>query len=125
MTKGVRQGDTLSPVMFTDDAEEIFIRMNTEEAGIRINGKKKNYPRFVEDIIIFCESEEQLKNLLDTLKSDGKKDGRKLNKKTKFTCKDIARTKQIRGIEIGGEKLGEVEEYTYLGRLLTPDNKTS
>ena len=33
---GVRQGDTLSPVMFTAAVEEIFKRMNIE-AGININ----------------------------------------------------------------------------------------
>ena len=35
--KGVHQGDTLSPVMFTAAVEDIFKRMNIK-AGINING---------------------------------------------------------------------------------------
>ena len=38
--KGVRHGDTLSPVMFTA-AVEIFKRMNIE-AGININGVRQS-----------------------------------------------------------------------------------
>ena len=43
--KGVRQGDTLSPVMFTAAVEEIFKRMNIE-AGININRVRLSNLRF-------------------------------------------------------------------------------
>ena len=52
--EGVLQGDTLSPVMFTAAAEEIFKRMNIE-AGININGVRLNNLRFADDIILFAE----------------------------------------------------------------------
>lgn len=75
--------------MFTSAVEEIFRRMNTE-AGINISRKKLNNLLFADDIILYCESEEQLKNELDTLNSEGKKDGIMYN--------DTARTKQRRGL---------------------------
>ena len=43
----LRQGDTLSPVVFTAAVEEIFKRMEIE-AGININGVRLNNPRFAD-----------------------------------------------------------------------------
>ena len=60
--KGVRQGGTLSPVMFTAAVEEIFKGMNIG-AGINTNGVTLSNLRFVDDIILLAESEEKLKNL--------------------------------------------------------------
>ena len=78
--KGVRQGDTLSPVMFTAAVEEIFKRMNIE-AGININRVRLSNLRFADDIILFAESEEKLKDTLEDLNNEGKRDGTKLNNK--------------------------------------------
>ena len=78
--EGVRQGDTLSPVLFIAAIEKIFKRMNIE-AGININGVRWSNPTFVDDIILLAESEEKLKDMLEDLNSEGKADGIKLNKK--------------------------------------------
>ena len=56
------------------------MKMNIE-AGININGLRLNNLRFADDIILFAESEEKLKEMLEELNSEGKKDGMKLNKK--------------------------------------------
>ena len=64
--KGVRQGDTPT-VMFTAAVEEILKRMNIE-AGISINGVKLSNLRFADDIILFAESEEKLKDMLEDLR---------------------------------------------------------
>ena len=69
--KGARQGDTLSPVMFTSAVEEIFKRVNIE-IGININGEILNNLRFADDIILFAKTEEELKNLLEDLNREGK-----------------------------------------------------
>ena len=76
--KGVRQGDTLSPVMFTAALEEIFRRTEIE-SGININGERLNNLRFADDIILFAETEEQLERMLIVLNTEGKKDGMKIN----------------------------------------------
>ena len=60
------------------------------------------------------------------LNEEGKKDGMKMNKKkTKIMCNEVARRKPRKGIIIDGEKLEEVDEYKYLGRMLTPGNEMS
>lgn len=121
--KGVRQGDTLSPVMFTAALEEIFKRIETE-SGIKINGELLSNLRFADDIILFAESEEQLARMLNDLNTEGKRDGMKINKKkTKVMCNEVARRKKRNAVFVDGEQLEEVEEYKYLGRLLTPGNE--
>ena len=77
---GVRQGDTLSPVIFTAAMEEIFKRMNID-AGINMNGVRLSNLRLADDIIMFAESEEKVKDTLEDLKNEDKRDGMKLNKK--------------------------------------------
>ena len=120
---GVRQGDTLSPVLCTAALEEIFRRMEVE-AGININGERMNNLRFADDIILFAEKEEHLSTLLNNLNEEGRKDGMRMNKKkTKIMCNEIAKRRQRKGILIYGEQLEVVEEYKYLGRLLTPGNE--
>ena len=92
--KGVRQGDTLSPVMFTAALEEIFKRIETE-SGIKINGELLSNLRFADDIILFAESEEQLARMLNDLNTEGKRDGMKINKKkTKVMCNEVASRKK-------------------------------
>ena len=114
--KGVRRGDTLSLVMFTTAVEDIFKRMNIE-AGININGVRLSKPRFADDIILFAESKEKLKDMLEDLNNEGKRDGMKLNKKkTKIMCNEVARRRLRTGVMIDGEQLEEVTEYKYLGR---------
>ena len=108
--KGVRQGDTLSPVIFTAAVEEIFKRMKIE-AGININGLRLRKLTFAYDIILFAESEEKLKYMLEDLNNEGNRDGMKLNKtKTRIMCNEVARSRLRTGVVIDGEQLEEVTE---------------
>ena len=117
--------DTLSLVMFTAAVENIFMRMNIE-TGININGVGLSNLRFADDIILFAESEDKLKEMLEELNNEGKKDGMKLNKKkTKIMCNEVARRRPRTGVKIDAEQLEEVTEYKYLGRLITSGNELS
>ena len=123
--KGIRQGDTLSPVMFTAAVQEIFKRVNIE-AGININGVRLSNLRFADDTILFAEREEKLKDMLEDLNSEGKRDGMKLNeKKTKIMCNEVARSRLRTGVMIDGEQLEKVTESKFLGRLVTSGNDIS
>ena len=51
--RGVRQGDTISPKLFTATLESIFRRINWENKGVRIGGKFLNNLRFADDILLF------------------------------------------------------------------------
>ena len=104
--------------MFTSAVEEIFKRMHIE-TGININGVRLSNLRY-------AESEEKLKDTLEDLNNEGKRDGMKLNKKkTKIMCNEVARSGLRTGVMIDGEQLEEVTEYKYLGRLVTSGNDIS
>ena len=104
--KGVWQGDTLSPAMFTSAMEEIFKRINIK-TGVKINGERLSNLRFADDITLFAESEEHLENLLKDLNVKCKRDGLKMNKKkTKIMCIIVAKQQHRWGISIDGEQLG-------------------
>ena len=89
--KGVRQGDTLLPVVFTVAVEEILKMMNIE-AGININGVKLSNLRYADNIVLFAESEEKLKDMLEDLNNKGKRGEIKPNK---------AETKTMRNEVVG------------------------
>ena len=64
--KGVRQGDTLSPVIFIAVVEEIFKKIPSD-SGININGQALNNLRFADDTVLIATGEEEMQLLLDTL----------------------------------------------------------
>ena len=85
--KGVRQGCTLSPCLFSFYAEYIMRNPGLEEAqaGIKIAGGNINNLRYADDTNLMAESEEDLKSLLMKVKVESEKGGLKLNsQKTKI-----------------------------------------
>ena len=64
--KGICQGCILSPCLLNFYAEYIMRNVGLEEAqaGIKIAGRNINDLRYVDDITLMAESEEELKSLL-------------------------------------------------------------
>ena len=112
--KGIRQGDTISPKLFTSVLEEIFRKLDWEEKGIRMDGEYLSNLRFADDIILTSEDPEEIKVMLEQIKEESRKVGLRMNmKKTKVMFnKNVVKTNQA--IEIGGEIIEEVDEYIYL-----------
>ena len=71
----------LSPCLFNFYAEYIMRNAGLEEtqAGIKIAGRNINNLRYVDDITLMAESEEELKSLLMKVKEESEKVGLKLN----------------------------------------------
>ncbi|GBP20272.1 Retrovirus-related Pol polyprotein from type-2 retrotransposable element R2DM; Endonuclease [Eumeta japonica] len=53
--RGVRQGDHLSPKLFSAVLENIFRNLNWEGFGMNINGSRLNHLRFADDLVLFEE----------------------------------------------------------------------
>ena len=79
--KGVRQGCILSPCVFNLYAEYIIwdARLDETEAGSKVAGRKINNLRYADDTTLTAESEEELKNLLMTVKEESEKAGLKFS----------------------------------------------
>ena len=70
--KGVRQGGTISPKLFSAGLEEIFKRLNWSKAGIKTNGKYLSHLRFADDIVIFSNNAENLQAHIKALNESSK-----------------------------------------------------
>ena len=121
--KGVRQGDTISPKLFTACLEGIFRRLSWENKGINIDGENLNHLRFADDIVLISENPDELQAMLSDLNKESLKVGLKMNRsKTKVMYNDNT---QRRVIKVEEEIIEEVQEYNYLGQVLklTKDNE--
>ena len=121
--KGVLQGCILSPSSFNLYAEYIIRNawLDEAQAGIKIDGRNSNSLRYVDDITLMAESEEELKNLLMKVKKESEKVGLKLNiQKTK-----ILASGPITSWQIDGEAMETVADFIFLGSKITADGDYS
>jgi len=65
--KGVRQGDSISPKLFSAVLESVFQNLNWDEVGIKINGEYLHHVRVADDIVLFASSAEELQTRMEEL----------------------------------------------------------
>ncbi|KAK6762035.1 hypothetical protein RB195_022940 [Necator americanus] len=118
--KGVRQGDTISPKLFTAALQWIMKSLSWEERGIRVDGRFLSNLRFADDIVLFSSSTNEAETMLNELNEAGKRIGLRINrKKTQFMknayCED-------EGVQLEGSQIVETSSYVYLGRSMNMEN---
>ena len=90
-------------------------------AGIKIAGRNVNTLRYADDTTLMAESEEELKSLLMKVKVESESVGSKLNiQKTK-----IMASGPIASWQTGGETVGKVSDFIFLGSKITADGDCS
>ncbi|CAK1584434.1 unnamed protein product [Parnassius mnemosyne] len=124
LQRGVRQGDVISPKLFTAALEDVFKLLDWKGYGININGEYITHLRFADDIVLMAESLEDLSTMLNDLNSVSQRIGLKMNMdKTKIMFNVhvtpmpvvVGNTK----LEVvGNTKLEVVDEYVYLGQIV-------
>lgn len=118
ITKGVKQGDPLSPKLFTATLEEVFreLASDWEEKGISVGGNKRlTNLRFADDIVLFSSSASELEEMLQDLNEASLKVGLSMNmSKTKLMTNNIEQR-----ICIGDVEIEYVHEYVYLGQIVS------
>ena len=113
--KGVRQGDTMSPMLFTAVLEEVFKTLNWENTGLNINGVYLNHLRFADDITVVTNSLDDIQLKIQQLSDASAKVGLKMNlAKTKIVLNKFV---EMEDVIVDGNKIEVVEEYIYLGQL--------
>ena len=122
--RGVRQGDTISPKLFSLGLEGIFKELDWSGMGININGRFLNNLRFADDIVLIAPNLEELETMLTQLNEMSQRIGLKMNlSKTKIMTDIITE----RSIKIQNEEIEYVTSYKYLGHTLKLglDNQTA
>ena len=67
ISKGVREGDTISPKLFTATLEDLFCNFDWSNSGVSINRNKLSNLRFADDVTIIAQDLEELEISLNEL----------------------------------------------------------
>ena len=81
--RGVRQGDTISPKLFTAALESIFRRLIWETRSLKIDGEYLSHLRFADDILICANTPHELQRMLHESADESKNQGLKIYKDEK------------------------------------------
>ena len=116
-TRGLRQGCTLSPLLFTLIMEELTQRIKNREVGIKVGEGKLSVLLFADDVVLLTD------NLDEMLKLLGEIDKFSEDMEMKFAidkCKAMiinGKENEIQNkkLKLSGMELEIVEEYKYLG----------
>src|SRR6201996_1842282 len=122
--RGVRQGDTISPKLFTSSLETVFKKLDWSKMGININGKYLSHLRFADDIVLMSVDLDEAQVMSQQLNEEASKVGLKMSlSKTKI----MTNIDDDRDIKIGDTIIERVDCYVYLGHKLKLglDNQTA
>eukprot|EP00112_Aurelia_sp_Birch-Aquarium-sp1_P002497 Seg1276.14 transcript_id=Seg1276.14/GoldUCD/mRNA.D3Y31 product="putative transposon-derived protein F52C9.6" pseudo=true protein_id=Seg1276.14/GoldUCD/D3Y31 len=117
--RGVRQVCIISPSLYNIYAENITRKtLEGFESGITIGGEKLTNLRFAYNMVVICNSKEELIKLLSDLKRESEEIELLLNaKKTKIMVVDENRETR-EGYKSDDDELEEVNSFVYLGSTI-------
>lgn len=121
--RGVRQGDTISPKLFTTILQYAFGMLDWSGKGLNIDGANLTDLRFADDIALVSDSLQDTRIMLQELQEVCARVGLKINiSKTKYMTNLVPSG----NIAIGDGEVELVDKYTYLGHevRISRDNQT-
>jgi exonuclease III len=120
LERGARQGDNISPKLFTGCLQDAVIsKINWEEKGIKIDGEHLSHLLFADDIVIIAQSPEELEGILNDIHTTSQPVGLNMHLgKTKVMFNEFATKSPI---TVDGNVIEEVDSYVYLGKTVTQD----
>lgn len=117
VNSGIRQGDSLSPLLFNVVMDEVIKKVKLSR-GYRLGDKEVKILCYADDAVLFAENEDDLQRLLHTFNVTGKQYNMTISaKKTKCitTAKEPLRCK----LEVDGQVIQQELKFKYLGIDIT------
>ncbi|EPB70136.1 hypothetical protein ANCCEY_10782 [Ancylostoma ceylanicum] len=112
--RGVRQGDTASPKLFTTTLEDIIRRLEYDNMGVRVDGRLLHHLRFADNIVFITPNISQAERMLADFDDVCAKIGLQLNlTKTMFMRNEWIPDAPF---SLNGTNISECSSYAYLGR---------
>ena len=117
---GLRQGCSLSPVLFNLYINDLALKVNAVGEGTDIGGEKVCILLYADDIVLLSDNENGLQSMLDVLSVWCKANEMSVNSQKSnivhFRPPSINRTNVI--FHCGDEAISVLNRYTYLGIVL-------
>ncbi|EPB69358.1 hypothetical protein ANCCEY_11549 [Ancylostoma ceylanicum] len=119
--RGVRQGDTVSPKLFTATFEYVMRTLEWDNMGVRVDGRLLHHLRFADDIVLITPSISQAERMLADFDDACIKIGLQLNlTKTMFMRNGWVPDAPFL---LTGTNISECPSYVYLGREVNMMNE--
>ena len=114
--RGVRQGDSLSPLMFILCLQYALSKISWGTKGVDIGNQKLSYLAYADDVVIMSRSTSDLKWMTQEIAKKCKNIGLKINEeKSKWMSTET----EVRSkLKLNGKEIEKVEAFIYLGQQI-------
>ncbi|KAE9413326.1 hypothetical protein Angca_003697, partial [Angiostrongylus cantonensis] len=121
--RGVRQGGTISPKLFTATLQNVMRPLEWDNTGVKIVGWQLHHLRFADDIVPITPDISQAERMLADFDKACGKIGLRLNlKKTMLMKNGLV---LFAPFTVNGTNISECSSYVYLGREIKTMNNLS
>lgn len=119
--RGLKQGDVPSAKFFCLSQEQPYENLHWNDYGINVNGTNLNVLKFADDKVLIGKNLKEVQLMLTQLVKEGEQIGLKINcNKTKLM--QFGR-RELGKVTLNGREIEEVDEFVYLGQLLSKKNQ--
>ncbi|KAE9419314.1 hypothetical protein Angca_009195, partial [Angiostrongylus cantonensis] len=118
--RGVRQGDTISPKLFTATLQNVMRTLEWDNMGAKFDGRQIHHLRFADDIVLITPDISQAERMLADFDKACGKNGLRLDlTKTMFMKNGLV---LFAPFTLNETNISECSSYVYLGREINMMN---